>query len=176
MWNDPRMNRFSDSNVSGVKIFRNRMNLTGSIKKKIVYIINSCSASHQVSFYSLIKLSIKAFDTIGNIGFLGQIRQMSSQFHFRAFVLKLFCLSSRYCVSTSEFGHSISFLVKSNSFSTLFNLAYRHSFSWHTRLKKRLRIWMLLWWIVKLNDYFVKSNDATLHLTNHNTKSNDPFL
>ena len=27
----------------------------------------------------------------------------------------------------------------------------------------------------KLNDYFVKSNDATLHLTNHKTKSNDPI-
>ena len=79
------------------------------------------------------------------------------------------------CVSNSEFGNSISFWVESNSFSTLFNLAYRHSFSWHIRPKKRLRIWMLLWWMVKLNDYFVKLNDATLHLTNHKTKSNDPF-
>ena len=50
-------------------------------------------------------------------------------------------------------------------FEYLFNLAYRRSFSWHTRLKKPLRIWVLLWWIAKLIDYFVKSNDATLHLT-----------
>ena len=73
------------------------------------------------------------------IGFLVQIRQMSSQFHFRAFGLKLFCRSSCYCVSNSDFGHSISFWVESNSFSTLFNLASR--------------IWMLLWWIVKFNDF-----------------------
>ena len=43
------------------------------------------------------------------IGFLGQIQQMDSQFHFHAFVLKLVCLSGFYCVSNSEFGHSISF-------------------------------------------------------------------
>ena len=110
-----------------------------------------------------------------NIGFLGQIRQMSSQFHYHACEFKLFCLSSCYWVSNSEFGHSISFWDKSNSFNNLFSLAYRHSFSWHTRLKKRLRIWMLLWKNVKLNDYFVTSNDATLHLTYHKTKSNDPF-
>ena len=83
------------------------------------------------------------------IGFLSQIRQMSNQFHFHAFELKLFCLSSCYCVSYSEFDHSISFWVESNSFVTLMSyLAYRHSFSWHTRLKKRLRIWMLFWWIL----------------------------
>ena len=74
-----------------------------------------------------------------------------------------------------ELGHSISFWVESNSFSTQFNLAYRHSFSCHTSLDKGLRIWMLLWWIAKLTDYFVKSN-ATLHLTNHKRKSNDPFI
>ena len=43
------------------------------------------------------------------IGFLGQIRQMSSQFHFQALELKLFCLTGFYCVSNSEFAHSISF-------------------------------------------------------------------
>ena len=75
-------------------------------------------------------------------------------FYFRAFELKLFCLLSCYCVSNSEFGNPISFWADSNSFSTLFNLEYLHSFSWHTRLKKRLRIWMLLWWIIKLNHYF----------------------
>ena len=65
--------------------------------------------------------------------------------------------------------HYIQFL------STLFILAVRHLFLWHTRLKKRLRTWMLLSWIVKFNDYFVKSNGATLHLINHKTKSNEPF-
>ncbi len=44
-----------------------------------------------------------------DIGFLGQIRKMSSQFNFRALEFKLFCLSSCYCVSNSESGHSISF-------------------------------------------------------------------
>ena len=43
------------------------------------------------------------------IGFLGQIRQISSQFHFHVFELELFCLSSCYCVSNSEIGHSVLF-------------------------------------------------------------------
>ena len=42
-----------------------------------------------------------------------------------------------------------------------------------THLKKRL--WMLLWWIVKLNDYFPKSNNVKVHLTSLKTKSNYPF-
>ena len=32
---------------------------------------------------------------------------MSSQFHFHAFEFKLFCISSCYCVSNSEFGHKM---------------------------------------------------------------------
>ena len=62
---------------------------------------------------------------------------MSSQFHFHAFKLKLFCLSSYYCISNSEFGQSSSFSVESNLFSTLFNLAYRHSFSFRDKHASR---------------------------------------
>ena len=52
-----------------------------------------------------------------------------------------------------------------------------NEFEWpNTRLEKLLRIWMLFCWIVKLHGYSVKSNDATVLLPRHKTKSNDHFL
>ena len=112
---------------------------------------------------------------ITTIGFHGQLRQISSQFHFLCVqinaVLPLqLLLRFKFRIGLFNF-----VLSRVKSLSTLFNLAHCHSFSWHTHLKKRLRIWMLLLWIVESNDYFFKSNDATLHLTDHKTKLNDPF-
>ena len=60
---------------------------------------------------------------------------------------------------------SFNFVLRhSSSFSTLFNLAYRHSFSWHTSLKNLIAVW----WIVKMNV-------SKLHLTKRKTKLNDRF-
>ena len=130
------------------KIWKFRLNIIGHRTCKSIVKEKTTLLNYSVCFRQMHRrLQLKS-----TIGFLSQIRQMSNQFHFHEFELKLFCLSSCYCVSYSEFDHSISFWVESNSFVTLITyLAYRHSFSWHTRLKKRLRIWMLFWWIVKLN-------------------------
>ena len=91
--------------------------------------LSQCCHFRMAKVYNLFKENFRCCYLVGlyvmglHIGFLGQIRQMSSQFNFLAFELKLFCCSSCYCVSNSEFGRSISFWVESNSLSTLFNLA-----------------------------------------------------
>ena len=51
---------------------------------------------------ALILAVIKINTNILNKGFLGQIRQIISQFHFHAFELKLFCLSS-FQIQSSAF-------------------------------------------------------------------------
>ena len=96
----------STSNCLNVKYKRNNTNfivpenaLTTKINpilikvKPYLHSLGSMSVARRQQF-DVFRCWWIILDDIINIGFLGQIRQMSSQFKFHAFELKLFCFSS----------------------------------------------------------------------------------